>query len=60
MLLSGKAVHERNAICARHMSGGKVSTEVRALKTTTEELMALLAWLTDQGVTHIAFRVVDS
>jgi hypothetical protein len=38
------------------MSGGKVSTKVRTFKTTTEQLMALLVWLTDQGVTHIAMK----
>jgi transposase len=54
---AGLDVHKNSVVaCARHMSGGKVSTEVRTFKTTTEELIALLAWLTDQGVTHIAME----
>jgi transposase len=54
---AGLDVHKNSVVaCARHMSGGKISTKVRTFKTTTEELMALLAWLTDQGVTHIAME----
>jgi len=54
---AGLDVHKNSVVaCARHMSGGKVSTKVRTFKTTTEELMALLVWLTDQGVTHIAME----
>jgi transposase len=54
---AGLDVHKNSVVaCARHMSGGKVCTEVRTFKTTTEELIALLAWLTDQGVTHIAME----
>src|ERR1700722_5256398 len=49
--------HKNSVVaCARHMSGGKVSTKVRTFKTTTEELMQLSVWLTDQGVTHIAME----
>lgn len=54
---AGLDVHKNSVVaCARHMSGGKVSTKVCTFKTTTEELMALLAWLTDQSVTHIAME----
>jgi transposase len=38
------------------MSRGKVSSEVRTFKTTTEELVALSSWLTNQGITHIAME----
>jgi transposase len=54
---AGLDVHKDSVVaCARHMSGGKVSTKVCTFKTTTEELMALSIWLTDQGVTHIAME----
>jgi transposase len=54
---AGLDVHKNSVVaCARHMSGGKVSTKVCTFKTTTEELMQLLVWLTDQGVTHIAME----
>jgi transposase len=54
---AGLDVHKNSVVaCARHMSGGKISTKVRTFKTTTEELMALSIWLTDQGVTHIAME----
>ena len=54
---AGLDVHKNSVVaCARHMSGGKISTKLRTFKTTTEELMQLLVWLTDQGVTHIAME----
>jgi transposase len=54
---AGVDVHKNSVVaCARHMSGGKVSTEVRTFKTTTEELTALSSWLTNQGITHIAME----
>jgi transposase len=54
---AGLDVHKNSVVaCARHISGGKVSTKVCTFKSTTEELMALLAWLTDQGVTHIVME----
>jgi transposase len=54
---AGLDVHKNSVVaCARHISGGKVTTKVRTFKTTTEELMQLLVWLTDQGVTHIAME----
>jgi transposase len=54
---AGLDVHKNSVVaCARHMSGGKVSTKVRTFKTTTGELLVLLAWLTDQDITHIAME----
>ena len=54
---AGLDVHKNSVVaCARHMSGGKVSTKVRTFKTTTEELLALLVWLTEQDITHIAME----
>ena len=42
--------------CARHTIDGNVSREVRTFKTTTADLMALSAWLTAQGCTHIVME----
>jgi transposase len=38
------------------MTDGKVSTEVRTFKTTTEELLKLSEWLAEQGITHIGME----
>jgi len=38
------------------MVEGKVSTQVRTFKTTTEELMALSEWLSTEAATHIAME----
>ena len=42
--------------CARHPIDGNVSREVRTFKTTTPDLMALSAWLSAQGCTHIVME----
>jgi transposase len=42
--------------CARHTIDGNVSREVRTFKTTTADLMALSAWLSEQGCTHIVME----
>jgi len=38
------------------MVNGKVRTEVKTFKTTTQELMALSDWLSAEGVTHIGME----
>ena len=38
------------------MVEGKVRTEVKTFRTTTQELMALSDWLSAEGVTHIAME----
>lgn len=54
---AGLDVHKETVVaCIRHMSAGKVSTQVRTFKTTTQELLALSAWLAGQAVTHIAME----
>jgi len=42
--------------CIRHMVDGKVTTEVKTFRTTTQELMALSDWLSAEGVTHIGME----
>jgi len=42
--------------CARHMVDGAVKREVRSFKTTTKELMALSAWLSVEGCTHLVME----
>jgi len=54
---AGLDVHKDSVVaCARHTIDGKVSREVRTFKTTTAELMALSAWLSEQGCTHIVME----
>jgi transposase len=45
--------------CVR-IHGRPVQQEVRTFGTTTRELLALAAWLTNQGVTHIAMEATGS
>jgi transposase len=45
--------------CTR-IHGQPVQQEVRTFATTTRELLALAAWLTDQGVTHIAMEATGT
>ena len=54
---AGLDVHKDSVVsCVRHMVDGKVTTEVRTFKTTTEGLMALSVWLSGEGVTHIGME----
>jgi len=53
----GLDVHKETVVaCVRHMSGGKIATEVKTFKTTTRELIALSDWLSAEGVTDIAME----
>jgi transposase len=54
---AGLDLHKEAVVaCIRHMVDGKVTTEVKTFKTTTQELMELSDWLSSQGVTHIAME----
>ncbi len=54
---AGLDVHKDTVVaCARHMAEGKVRTQVKTFKTTTEQLMALADWLSSAGCTHIAME----
>ena len=54
---AGLDVHKDTVVsCVRHMVNGKVRTEVKTFKTTTQELMALSDWLSAEGVTHIGME----
>ncbi len=53
----GLDVHKETVVaCLRHVSGGKVNTEVRTFETTTASLIALSEWLAQNGCTHIAME----
>jgi transposase len=54
---AGLDVHKDTVVsCVRHMANGKVRSEVKTFKTTTQELMALSDWLSAEGVTHIGME----
>jgi transposase len=54
---AGLDVHKDSVVaCIRHMVNGKVSTQVKTFKTTTQELMALSDWLSTGAATHIAME----
>src|SRR5215472_11111667 len=54
---AGLDVHKDSVVaCARHMADGAVKREVRSFKTTTTQLMALSAWLSVEGCTHIVME----
>ncbi len=54
---AGLDVHKDSGVtCVRHMVDGKVTTEVKTSRTTTQELMALSDWLSSQAITPIAME----
>jgi transposase len=54
---AGLDVHKTKIVaCVRLTIGGKVNRECRTFDTTTAGLLALLAWLTDSGCTHVAME----
>jgi transposase len=54
---AGLDVHKDTVVaCVRHMTDGKVTTQIRTFKSTTQELMNLSEWLCSEGVTHIAME----
>jgi len=54
---AGLDVHKDAVVaCARHIVDGAVKREVRSFKTTTKELMALSAWLSVEGCTHLVME----
>jgi transposase len=54
---AGLDVHKDTVVaCARLVSDGKLSQEVRTFGTTTTELLALADWLHERGCTHAAME----
>jgi transposase len=54
---AGLDIHKDTVVaCARRMSDGKVEREVRTFATTTSDLLALSAWLSELAVTHVAME----
>jgi transposase len=54
---AGLDVHKDTVVaCVRCVVDGRVEREVRTFSTTTSDLLALSAWLTCLGVTHIAME----
>jgi hypothetical protein len=54
---AGLDIHKDSVVaCVRHMVEGKVTSQVKTFKTTTQELMALSDWLSAEGVTHIGME----
>jgi len=54
---AGLDVHKATVVaCVRLITGGKVNRECRTFDTTTAGLLALLAWLTESGCTHVAME----
>ncbi len=55
--VAGLDVHKETAVaCVRLMAGRKPTRECRTFATTTEGLLALLAWLTASRCTHVAME----
>jgi len=54
---AGLDVHKETIVaCVRLSVGGKTTRECRTFDTSTSGLLALLAWLTEQGCTHVAME----
>jgi transposase len=55
--VAGLDVHKETVVaCVRLMAGSKVTRECRTFETTTDGLLALLAWLTESRCTHVAME----
>jgi transposase len=55
--VAGLDVHKAMIVgCVRVMAAGKVERECRTVETTTAGLLALLAWLSESGCTHVAME----
>lgn len=55
--VAGLDVHKATIVaCARLGAGGKVTRECRTFDTTTDGLLALLAWLTECRLSHVAME----
>jgi transposase len=55
--VAGLDVHKASLVaCVRLQAGRKVSRECRTFETTTDGLLALLAWLTERRCTHVAME----
>ena len=54
---AGLDVHKETVVaCVRVILGGKTTREVKTFETTTSGLLMLLAWLMEQGCTHVAME----
>jgi transposase len=54
---AGLDVHKESVVaCVRLARAGEITREVRTFGTTTAGLLDLSAWLSEQGVTHIAME----
>jgi transposase len=54
---AGLDVHKDTVVAGVRVAGsGPVRTEVRTFDTTTPELLALAAWLSENGCTHVAME----
>jgi transposase len=59
--VAGLDVHKATVVaCVRLMANRKVSRECRTFATTTEGLLALLAWLTECRCTHVAMEATGA
>lgn len=55
--VAGLDVHKAMIVgCVRIVAGGRVERECRTFETTTSGLLALLAWLTEQGCSQVAME----
>jgi hypothetical protein len=54
---AGLDVHKDTVVAGMRLAGGgSVTTEGCSFGTTTPDLLALSAWLAEQGCTHIAME----
>ncbi|MBV8771594.1 MAG: IS110 family transposase [Deltaproteobacteria bacterium] len=54
---AGLDVHKETVMaCVRLAAGNKVTRQIKTFATTTSELLSLLAWLREQGCSHVAME----
>lgn len=58
---AGIDVHKKEVVvCVRIAAGGKVHRELRSFPTNTGDLLRLMDWLTEAGVTHVVMESTGS
>jgi transposase len=55
--VAGLDVHKKTVVvCVRIMDDGRVTEAIRTFGTMTEDLLSLLDWLIERGITHVAME----
>ena len=57
---AGLDVHKDNVVACVRLADDTLTQQVRTFSTTTSGLLALLDWLIEHAVTHVAMDVLEA